>query len=217
MGIGKRLLDLLFPPKCAFCKKLVSAEDGGICPECRKTLPYTKDGGRQKVDFLTTVVAPLYYEDTVRASLLRYKFHGVTALAEAYGPILADTIRAELDGAYDLLTWVPLSRRRLRRRGFDQAKLLAGKTADALGTELVPLLRKDRDVPAQSGVGSAEKRRANISGCYTVIDPAQVAGKRILILDDIVTTGATLSECARVLMLAGAESVSAAALARSRA
>ena len=80
----------------------------------------------------------------------------------------------------------------------------------------MPTLKKIRNTKAQSGTGGAAKRRANISGAYAVPDGADVDGKRIILIDDIVTTGSTLSECARTLAMAGAENVSAAALARHR-
>ena len=78
------------------------------------------------------------------------------------------------------------------------------------------MLLKVRDAAPQSGMGSAEKRRANISGAYAVPSPELVEGKRILLVDDIITTGATMSECAKTLLLAGADQVMGAAVARSR-
>lgn len=210
------LWDLLFPPKCAFCGRVLEESGTGICPGCRDALPVTGDGYRRKADFLQTVVAPLYYEGAVRRSLLRYKFQGVSSLAEAYGPLVAGKVAGFPDLAFDRITWVPLSRRRERRRGYDQARLLAEVVARSLEREAEPLLEKVRDVPPQSGAGSPEKRRANISGCYRVRRPDRVAGARILLVDDIVTTGATMSECARALMLAGAEAVVGAALACGR-
>ena len=80
----------------------------------------------------------------------------------------------------------------------------------------VELLKKHTDVPAQSGVGSVEKRRANIAGVYAVADEELVRGRRILLIDDIVTTGATLSECAKTLRASGAEEVLCCTLARAR-
>lgn len=216
MKLWSALLDLLYPPRCTFCHCFVKSSAVAICDNCRKNLPYTTNGGRQKADFVTVCVSPLYYEDDVRESLLRYKFHGATGYAKAYAPLIADCIREHLDQEYDLITWVPLSRKRLRRRGYDQARLLAEAVATELDTMAVGTLKKIRNTAAQSQTGSAEKRRANISGAYRVMNPALVADKRILLIDDIVTTGSTLSECARTLGLAGAERVICAAVARHR-
>jgi ComF family protein len=183
---------------------------------CKKDLPYTTGGGKQRGDFVSLCVAPLYYEGSVRDALLRYKFSGVTAYARVLGSLLADCVKENLAGQYDLISWVPLSSRRLRERGYDQAMLLAMAMALELDDVAVEVLRKVADVAPQSETGSAEKRRANISGAYETVDPELVFGKRILLVDDIVTTGSTFSECARTLGLAGAESVVCAAIARSR-
>ncbi|MBR3084595.1 MAG: ComF family protein [Oscillospiraceae bacterium] len=210
------LLDLLFPPKCAFCRRLVKSNNNLLCPACRANLPYTEDGGAQHGDFFRLCISALYYEDTVRQALLRYKFQGSSGYAGTFGRLLADCIRAELRGQYDLISWVPLSRERLRERGYDQAMLLAQAAALELQDVAVSTLDKVRNAEKQSGVGSAEKRRANISGAYRVADPELIQGRRILLIDDIVTTGATLSECARTLLEGGASEVVCATVARGR-
>jgi len=169
-----------------------------------------------KPDFMTRVVSPLYYEKQVRESFLRYKFHGMTAYAAAYASLMAETITREFQDDFDCICWVPLSRRRRRKRGYDQAQLLAEKTAALLNVPIIPALEKIRNSRVQSTLTTAQERKANISGCYAVCTTADIRGKRILLIDDIVTTGATLSECARVLLLHGAESVCGATLARKR-
>ena len=216
MGIVSGILDLLFPPRCVFCRRFVKNSRELICPECRTSLPYTRAGGEQHGDHFSLCVAPLYYEDEVRDSLLRYKFHDATGYAEAYADLLADCIRQNLAGRYDLISWVPLSKKRLKERGYDQAMLLALSTALRLDDVAISTLRKVRDVEKQSTVGSEEKRRANIAGAYAVEDAELIAGKRILLIDDIVTTGSTLSECAATLKEAGAREVLCAAVARGR-
>lgn len=217
MSVGSWLLDLVFPPRCAFCHALMPRYGTGMCPDCEKALPYTAGSGiKQKIPFVSCVVSPLYYEGDVRKSLLRFKFGRCTGYADVYGRITAHCIADNLAGEYDVISWVPLSRKRLRKRGYDQARLIAEETAKRLGTKAVPTLKKIRNVRAQSGTGSAEKRRANISGAYAVPDASAVEGKKILLIDDIVTTGSTLSECARVLGRAGAGKITAAAVARHR-
>lgn len=210
------LLDLLFPPKCAFCRRLVKSNNNLLCPACRANLPYTEDGDAQHGDFFRLCISALYYEDTVRQALLRYKFQGSSGYAGTFGRLLADCIRANLRGQYDLISWVPLSRERLRERGYDQAMLLAQAAALELQDVAVSTLDKVRNAEKQSGVGSAEKRRANISGAYRVADAELIQGRRILLIDDIVTTGATLSECARTLLEGGASQVVCATVARGR-
>ena len=160
-------------------------------------------------------MAPLRYEGAVRDALHRYKFQGVTAYAGVFGRLVARCIDERLRGEYDLISWVPLSSQRLRERGYDQAMLIAMAAALELGDVAVETLRKRRDAAPQSVTGSIEKRRANISGAYEVIDPELVEGRRILLIDDIVTTGATAAECARTLGGAGAAKVVCAALAKA--
>ena len=215
MKIVDAVLELLYPTRCAFCHKL-SRSGEPVCPQCRKSIPRAEgDGQRQRFPFAALCVSPLYYEGDVRASLLRYKFHGMRAYAKIYGEFLAKCV----DGngiSCDIITWVPLSRRRLRGRGYDQARLLAEELAARTGLACAPLLQKTRHNKAQSGIGKAEKRRANVAGVYAVLDRSDIRGKRVLLVDDIVTTGATLSACAGVLKAAGAASVSAATVARRK-
>ena len=216
MGLGEKLLDWLFPPRCAFCGRIMEAAGDGICPACRRDLPRTNSTTR-KADFLAGVSAPLFYEGVVRDALLHYKFRSASARGWVFGRLIAEDLRARDALRFDLISWVPLSRKRKRSRGYDQAEILARAVAKTLGREEpVPVLVKTRNVRPQSGLRTAAERRANISGCYKILDPNRVRGKRILLLDDIFTTGATMSECARVLMLAGAESVRGAALACRR-
>ena len=217
MGALTSFLDILFPPRCIFCRRfLKSGQRMQICDECKRTLPYTSGGGEKTGEFFTVCVAPLYYEGNVRESLLRFKFKDATGYAEEYGKLLADCIRENLAGRYDLISWVPLSRERLKERGYDQAMLLALAAALELDDVAVSTLEKPLDAEKQSTMGSAEKRRANIAGAYKAADPELVEGRRILLIDDIVTTGSTLSECAKTLLAAGAKEVLCAAVARTR-
>jgi ComF family protein len=161
-------------------------------------------------------VSPLYYEGRVRESILRFKFNDATFYADIYGQLLSECVREHLAGTYDLITWVPLSEKRLKKRGYDQAMLLAMSTALKLDDVALELLKKQTDVPAQSSLDSAEQRKANINGVYTVADEELVRGRRILLIDDIITTGATISECAKTLRFFGASEVVCAAVARTK-
>jgi ComF family protein len=214
MAFFTALLDLLFPPKCVFCRRLLGDGDTW-CARCAGKLPLTVNGGRQDGDFFDFCISPMYYKDAVRKSILRYKFSGASHYAETYGKILASCIRAYMDARYDLISWVPLNTKRERARGYDQAMLLAMATALELDGVAVQTLDKPRDVAPQSGLGGKAERRANISGAYEVCDTELIDGKRVLLIDDIVTTGSTLEECAKALLTAGATGVVCAALARS--
>jgi len=189
--------------------------DDGWCDKCTESLPFTDNRGEQKGEFFDFCVSPLYYRGTVRKSLLRYKFGGATAYAATYGKLLADCIREHPGIDYDIISWVPLSSKRERSRGYDQAMLLALATALELGDVAAETLNKQIDARAQSELGDREERSANISGAYYVPDPDLVEGKRVLLIDDVVTTGSTLDECAKALLAAGAARVACASLARS--
>lgn len=216
MGIFDGLLNLLFPPKCAFCGKFLKTNEKGICPKCRKAIAEESETPHKTTgEFFDVCYSPLLYRDTVRSSIIRFKFKGATGNVSSYADILADCIRKKLDGEYDIITWVPISRERETNRGYDQSMLLAMATALALDDVAVETLKKCVDVPAQSSLVGAEKRRANVCDAFIVPDRDVVAQKRILLIDDVVTTGATLSECARTLLLSGAESVVCAALAKA--
>ncbi len=212
----RRLLDLFYPPRCPFCRSLLKENEKTMCAKCRNDLPWTSGAAvSQGLPHIALCYSPLYYEGLVRASLLRYKFRGVYSYAENYSEILAKCID-ENGVSCDSITWTPVGRKRLRERGYDQSRLLAEGVAALCGIECVPLLAKVRDNPPQSSIRSAEKRKRNVSGVYVLAPGADVRGRRILLVDDIVTTGATLSECVRVLKASGAAEVRALTLARGR-
>lgn len=205
------ILDLLFPPKCAFCGK---HDIHGVCSECEKALPYCAAPLHERPG-IGKCVAPLHYDGVVRDSLLRYKFHDGRGNAEAYGQILAQAIAEQLGGEFDVVTYVPVSKKRLRERGYDQTQLLARSVCRYWGVKPMALLCKVRDNPAQSSLSLQEERKANVLGVYEACNREKIIGARILLLDDILTTGSTLRECARVLREAGAANVLCATVAAS--
>ena len=211
------LLDLLFPPRCVFCGRILGAGERDICAACQRGLPWLIEGAaEQKGEFFSRCVSPLRYEGDVRESIHRYKFKGISAYARVYGSLVAQCVRDHLEGEYDLITWVPLSSRRKKERGYDQAFLLAQSAAMALGDVAAETLRKTKHNRAQSGMEHEAARRANVMNAYQCIEPELVAGRRVLLIDDVITTGATISECARVLRISGACDVLCATLARAR-
>ncbi len=212
VSLKSRLLKLFFPPKCMFCRKIM--KEGFICSECRGNLPYCVKK-RRSPEFCCGSVSALRYTGIVRRAVLSMKFFGKSSYALGFAELLAETVQREIPGKYDVVTWVPVSEKRLRKRGYDQAELLAVRTAELLGMPSLPLLKKVRHTPAQSGFHGLARRRANISGAYEAVSPETIKGQRILLIDDVLTTGATLSESARVLQIAGAENVIGATAARA--
>ena len=214
MGFLSSVLDFLFPPKCMFCRKVLPVGQRGCCSICEQKLIQDLPP-RRGVNF-TTCYAPMIYEGTVRDALIRFKFRDRPGYATELGKILADCIRENLSGQYDIITWVPVSEKRLKQRGYDQAMLLAMAAALALDDVAVETLKKRKDTPAQSSLDGADQRRTNVIDAYEIVDPELVAGQRILLIADIITTGAPLEEASRTLKRAGAASVVAAAVAKTQ-
>ncbi len=214
---GDFFLELLFPPKCAFCGHVLKSGEKGMCQNCQRELPWIEgQAAEQQLEFVSLCVSALWYRQLVRESIRRYKFADRSLYAKTYGRLVAQCVTDHLAGRYDLITWVPLSPKSLKKRGYDQAMLLAMAAALELGEVAVETLRKDKNTSAQSSLTEDAARRANVLGVYEAVDPALVDGRRVLLVDDVVTTGATLSECARILRLYGASDVVCVTLARAR-
>ena len=209
------LMELLFPPKCVLCRKLLKNGEIDLCGACRADAP-EYPGKKINIRFLDSFAAVWYYEGNVRSSLLRYKFYNARSYSVSYGRILAMKLLREYPEGFDILTWVPVSRLRKLRRGYDQVELLAKAVGTELGVTPVSTLKKIRNNRPQSHIKDPAARKANVLGAYQLKPDADVKGKRVLLLDDILTTGATAGECARVLLSAGAKEVHCAAVAAAR-
>lgn len=207
--------ELLFPEKCVLCGALLERGHQDLCKTCRIEAPWHPNH-KYKPQFLDSFTAVWYYEGYVRKSLLRFKFYNARGNARSYGRLLAMKLLTAYPEGFDLLTWVPVSSLRKLRRGYDQVEQLAKAVGEELGMKPVSLLRKIRHNPAQSGISDPAARKANVQGVYRVKDPGAVAGKRILLLDDILTTGATAGEAGRTLLGAGAKEVHCAVIAAAR-
>jgi len=209
------MLRLLFPRKCMLCRKLLRRGELDLCPACREETEPWRDPKR-KYQFLDSFTAVWYYEGYVRSSILRFKFYRATHLAGGFGRRLALRLQDRFPEDFDLVTWVPVSTLRKLRRGYDQSALLAKALGKELGTEPVSTLKKIRNNKTQSSLHDSAHRRANVLGAYRVINADAVRGKRVLLVDDVFTTGATAGECARMLLTAGAKEVHCAAIAAAR-
>lgn len=215
MKLVNWLLHLLFPPKCLLCRRVLADEELDLCHDCRTNGPECTNY-QKKLPFIDSWAAVWYYEDAPRHSLLRYKFRGKRNYAKGYGRLLAMKLQERHPEGFDILTWVPVSRLRKFTRGYDQVELLARSVGAELDIEPLPLLRKIRHNPPQSGIVGDAQRRANVLGVYRVENPEILREKKVLLLDDIITTGATAGECARVLLTAGAKEIHCGAMAVAR-
>jgi len=210
------LLDLLFPPRCAFCGRLLEKEETtGICTICTQQIGLARKNTKG-IDLLDRVIWAVDYEDLVREALHDYKFNSQRDKAAAFANLMTGVVWGWEDAEFDLLTYVPTNKSNLRKRGFHHTALLAEEMGKRMELPVVETMCKLRRTKAMFGLEPAA-RRANILGAIGLsCDPDLVCGKRILLVEDIITTGATVSECARILKEAGASEVSVVALAGAK-
>lgn len=210
------------PWLCGACAKKVVPLGDNVCPRCGKPLgPYQAKpkGGchicRNRPLYFSDVVASVRYGGPVRELVLRAKFGRLAVALHPLGEYLAaEAARKGLGERADAVVPVPLSRRREWQRGYNQAELLARVLAKRLGLKVsARALVRARSTQAQACLSPRERRR-NLYGAFSVREPRRVSGKRIALVDDVMTTGATCAECARVLKKAGAKQVIAAVVAR---
>jgi competence protein ComFC len=217
------LLSLIFPRRCPFCGSAV-AHDEQVCGHCAEKLPFVTGEicprcgrGREfcrcaAQDFeFERCAAPFYYEGVVRRGIINFKFHARQSSASAFAFFTAKTVKREFAGVdFDFVSCVPLTRAELKKRGFNQSEIFARALAGELSLPYRETLVKPHDVSPQRTL-PARQRCDNVAGAFSAAP--LLKGGRILLVDDVVTTGATLSECARELKLSGAKSVYCAVIA----
>lgn len=218
-----KLLELLsiclFPRRCKLCGDMVEF-DKEYCDRCNGKVEFIGEPvclfcGNSKADctckekkhFYKSVIAPFYYENRVKHAVNNFKFFKYTCMSNE----MAESMKLCFEEHYskisfDCVTDVPLHRKSLRKRGFNQSQLLAKDLALKLNLEYKSILKKVVDNNIQHKE-SAKNRKMNVYGAYDLKKGVNVDGKTILLVDDIKTTGATLNECAKMLLLGGAEEV----------
>jgi ComF family protein len=232
---GAGLLNTLLPPRCLKCGITVDAV-GALCPVCWPTMaflappycsvcgfPFEFDLGPGAVCAACAADPPIFqraravlrYDEASRDLILRFKHGDRTDAAPAFGQWLG-RVGAELLADAELIVPVPLHWWRLFRRRYNQAALLSGALSRSSGAPAVnDLLVRRRATPSQGGLGAAQRRR-NVAGAFAVHPRRRdvLAGRRVLLIDDVLTTGATVEACGRALLKAGARAVDVLTLAR---
>ena len=215
MNLIQSILNLIYPPKCPFCGRVLEKGEVDLCSRCQRSLPWT-EGQNPSVDFCDVSLSPLKYENGVRKAVHCYKFSYGHMHSKFLGTLMAQCLGDRWSEPVDAIVWVPLSKKHRARRGYDQAELLARRVGELAHIPVIGVLEKVRETETQSRIERPAERRANVLGAYRVREGAEVKGLRVVLVDDVVTSGATLSECASCLRMAGVESVAALTLACAR-
>ena len=229
--LARQMRQLLFPRRCPCCRRVLGTLP--LCEVCTPRLEELRRGPVMRLDVsrhylgaLDGAAAPYWYEGVVRSAILRAKYEGeswtavelgVEMTARLFGAEVemhfAEPVPGLVPGAaigYDCIVPVPATS---RRRGYNVPERMAQPLARAVGVPVVTdALTRARSTRRQEGL-SLDERLANVAGAFRVARPEAVEGKRILLVDDVLTTGATASACAQALLDAGAQSVFAVALA----
>lgn len=225
--LGGRLVDALFPPRCAVCRRLgavfcsdcqgrVRPVPAPVCRRCGAPVRGTTTCGHcQAGNFhVSAIRAAGIYAHPLSTAIQHFKYNGQRALCQPLGRMLADYWLARSVSA-DVVIPVPLHIQRLRERGYNQARLLAIEFCR--GTQLPLLdgdiLRRERETQRQVLLGVTE-RRQNVAGAFAWRGPA-LEGVKVVLIDDVATTGSTLEACGEVLIAAGAGKVWALTVART--
>ena len=203
--------NFIFPKRCPYCNKLIKVSEYA-CNSCIDKFPFTYIDGFTKGGFICVSSFP--YEDIFKNAILNIKFKSKTA----YAPQVAVTMVRDINDCYkdknfDFITSVPLHKKRYRKRGFNQSRLLAENISKQLKTPYIEALVKVKNNKPQHTIKGKE-RMSNVKNAYKVIDKAIIKDKNILIIDDIITTGYTLGECCKVLDKGGAKDVICATFCR---
>lgn len=223
--LKENLINLFFPEKCVICSK----QGAFLCPNCFAKLTLIETQTCPRCNRISTkgrlcprcrpkvalsgVVSWSYFKDqNIKDLIHAYKYEKLSAMA----PLLAEQLINLINKnqlKFDLIAFVPLSRKRLAWRGFNQAELLALEISTKTGKAVVTNLKKNNDTKTQVGLAK-KQREKNLSSAFELSNGEKLVGKRILLVDDVITTGTTLNEVAKVLRRAGAREVWAIVLAK---
>lgn len=201
----RKLISVIFPERCPYCRDAVRPCEIA-CEDCKEILPeyaYTK-----KVAGDNTVLAAVPYKDSFKDAILRIKFGRKKQYAYQLAKMMSERLSSELkEPDFDVITFVPLHPKTLKERGFNQSELLARYIGENLQIPCEALLKKTRLNEPQHKILGSNKRKENVKGVFRCIDKKRVKGRKILLIDDIVTTGFTLSECVKMLSEYGCDKI----------
>ncbi len=205
-------ISFIYPNICPCCEKVIE-HDEDFCDKCRNNLVPFYD--EFKIENVNVFVAYCSYEGKIRNVIRKYKItpKGNSYYAFAFGIVQA-LRRKQLSDDIDGVVFIPMSKEDYKDRGYNQVKYMADEVHHLLRVPVYNVLEKSRLTVSQKGLG-AELRKINIKDAFRMKYKADIKGKRLLLIDDVCTTGSTLSEAAKVLKEAGAVSVIAATFAKT--
>ncbi len=224
-SIKETLLWMFFTKHCAYCNKVIEKEND-ICEECRANLPTIKEEkckycGAEKIRCdcknhkmgYDGISAPFYYEKNIRESIRLLKFNGKDFIANQLSNDMAESVKSDFkDIGFDMICFVPFSKGNKLTRKYNPSELLAKHLSKKLEIPLKPTLIKLYENENQRNLNMME-RVGNVFGVFDVVENADIKDRTILLVDDVKTTGATLSNCAWILKIRGAKSVYCATVA----
>ncbi len=213
------IIKLLYPQRCKYCNNVIDIRreichtcentlqiiDGDICKLCGMSINDCNCG--HKKHFYKYICAPFYYEGAASRAIWKFKFRDATNLSKVFAEDMVKCFNNHYSGYdFDLCTFVPSSNNSLKERGYNQAELLAKDFCQLTNIECKELLFKIKETKIQHDLLSVE-RSGNLAGAIEVDYNVDLENKRILLIDDIKTTGSTLNECAKMLLIGGAAEV----------
>lgn len=211
MNLLDTVLNFIFPPTCGFCDKM---GEGYLCQECKQKIANSNiyfnqlDFYQNEDTFIDEHFYLFSYTEPIREKILQYKFEDKAYLSNTIYEFFMNN--EKLYGflkKYDIIIPIPISLSRKRERGYNQSELLARKVSKMAGISIeMQVLKKAKNNQPQSSLNK-EQRRENVKNVYKVQNELKIQNKEILLLDDIYTTGSTANECARVLKVAGSQTV----------
>lgn len=214
-AIAKSLINLFYPIRCLGCGKDLDALDKfHVCDRCTGSIAHNAMPPLQLDIPSVRAYSACLYEGTIKELIHSFKYKSKTVLVALFSKIMIDYIKnnPEIYGV-DIITAVPLHRKRLKEREFNQSLLLANKISNEFAMPLKHTLEKARKTRCQNELNKSE-RLINLKGAFKVSKNTYIQDKDILLIDDVMTTGATLNECSGTLLSGGAKSVTCLTLAR---
>lgn len=210
MAILKGFSSLLFPTKdiCLFCNEKESNLVDFICPGCMESLEYLNREIKLKDSYSDKIIYSLFYNRFTKEKVYAYKYYGKNYMYKALGEILLNTIEEKsLKDTIDIITYVPLHRRRKALRGYDQSELIGKYISKKLDIPFSKgnLIRK-KSTKSQTKL-NRDQRMKNLENAFYIRNNKEFLNKEILLIDDIITTATTIEECSRVLKEKGCKKI----------